>query len=195
MCETPPRSGIDNAAWVTIPTKLSADNLLEFCSNVENLYRLNPYIKILSWHAYSRDTVHVDWENHSKDASIRCTTQFELAHTSNEIQQTYLSGNKRITSFIIESNKNGAQLTIIDDYGDSKETGSVDKSLSAWGQSLKRFFDHYLYLRHIPFAKSIIERYWIRLSPFARRVSYILVVLAFVELVALLLFVLLLRFL
>lgn len=195
MSKTPPRSGLENAAWVTIPTKLSVDVLLEFCSNVERLYRLNPYLKIFSWRALSKNTIKADWENHSMAVEARTTTQFEIKHSNNEIQLKYLSGIKQTTYLIIDVTRSGSQLTIIDDYGDSKISTKVDKSLNAWGQSLKRFFDHYVCLHQIPFAKTIIDRYWIQFSPFTRRISYILVVLAAIELIALLLFMLLMQLL
>ena len=195
MSEMPPRSGLDNAAWITISTKLSADSLLEFCSDVERLYRLNPFLRIFSWQTLGKNKIQADWENQSMAMDSRTTTQFEMAYTNNEIQLKYLSGIKLATYLIIDATHNGSQLTIIDDYGDSKKNTDVDKSLTAWGRSLKRFFDHYAYLHHIPFAKTIIDRYWIQFSPFTRRISYILVALTVIELIALLLFVLLLRLL
>ena len=190
MSELPPRQGLANAAWVTIPTKLSAPALTEFCVDVERLIRLNPYLKIFSWQYIDRNSHLVECENHSNELLKRLRMQFAVQYDKNEISLHYSTGIKHKTYFIIEAMDNGAQLTIIDDYGDQDDDECVDKSLSAWARALERFFNHYVYLRHIPFVKKIINRFWIRLSPMARRISYILVVITIIEIIALLLFVL-----
>lgn len=83
---------------------------------------------------------------------------------------------------------------IVDRYNASgnDQLDKVDKSINVWGTCLNRFFKHYAYLRHLPLSDKIIDKYWIRLTPMARRVIYILFVITIVEIVALVLLMLLL---
>ena len=102
---------------------------------------------------------------------------------------------KKETSLIIEPHEQGSSLTVIDDYSsraDRKDSSNlpeqVDRSLQAWGAALKSFLFHYNYLRKIPGIECVIDRFWIRLSPMARRITYLLVVITVFELVLLLVF-------
>lgn len=192
--ETPPLD-LKNAAWVTIPTRLPAAELFSACHNVERLFRLNPYLRIFSWRALSKNRFEAEWENYSNEQTIKIATGIEVAQLDNELQLKYAAGIKRKTYFRIEQpqSTNGSLLMIIDDYGDSSQSDiqQVDKSLSAWGQAAEKFFARYYYLRHIPCADKLIDRFWIRLSPSGRRIAYILIVITAIELIALLLFVVL----
>ena len=190
MTKPPPKQGLENAAWVTIPTRLSVSALIDFCSNIEQVIRLNPYLKIISWKYIDGNAYQVEWENHSNEKSNTEYAEFKVQQTENEVCLEYLAGIKNKTYLIVEATNNGSQLTIVDDYGDQQDADQVDKSLNAWALTLKRFFNHYIYLQHIPFAKLLIRRFWIRLNPVARRISYILVVITVVEIIALLAFVL-----
>ena len=191
MSNLPPKQGLDNAAWVTITTKLSVPSLVVFCSNIEQVIRINPYLKIISWRRIDENNFQVDWENHSNELVEKTRTEFEVQQLENEICINYPTGIKNKTYFIIESTNDGSQLTIVDDYGNQDDASRVDKSLNTWAQALKKFFDYYKYLQHIPFAKKLISRFWVRLSPMARRISYILIVITAVEIIALFAFVLL----
>lgn len=188
---TPPRN-LENAAWITIPTKLKLTTLFDFCSKFERLYRLNPYLQINLWRSAGNSIIDVDWDNHSNEQLFTTVTRINVAMSENEIRLIYASGIKRETLLRVEESIGGAQLTIIDDYGNSgqQDVQQVDKSLAAWGQALDKFFSRYFYLQHIPFLDRIIDRIWLRLSPTGRRITYILFVITVIEIAALLLFVL-----
>ncbi len=196
MSHSPPRQDLENAAWVTIPTRLTPKQLIDFCSPVERLYRLNPYLKIYSWQQLEDKSWNVDWENFSAEQPQRNLIQITVKRFENEWQIYYRSGMKRKSLVIVEPDDAGSKLTIVDDYGDSDDRDAkyVDRSLHGWAQALKRFFDRYVYLQHIPLMKSIIDRFWIRLNPMGRRITYILLVITAVEFIVLFLFVLLLVF-
>ena len=185
----PPRD-LKNAAWVIIPTRLTAAALLDFCTDIERVFRLNPYLKIIKWDASTAENVVAEWENYSNEQAIKIATQVKVEQLPNELQLSYAAGIKRKTYFIIEQADRGATLKIMDDYGDSdqRDIGQVDKSLQVWGKALEKFFAAYRIMRHVPWADKIINRWWIRLSPGGRRICYILLVITAVELIALLLF-------
>ena len=182
---------LKNAAWVVIPTRLSPNALFKFCSNIEHVFRLNPYLKIISWSRTNADNYAAEWENYSNEQVVKTSTEIKKTQTKNELLLNYSSGIKVRTYFIIEECSEGAKLTILDDYGDSGQQAVqlVDKSLSVWGQALEKFFAGYRWLHHVPLADRIINRWWIRLSPSGRRIVYILLVITLVEIAALLLLV------
>lgn len=191
MNKSVPPHNLENAAWVAVPTLLPADTLINFCEDIERVFRLNPYLKIISWRQQDSNCCEVEWENCSNEQVLRIATQIKITRLKNQIQLTYSTGIKRKSYFVVEETGRRAQLTIIDDYGDSNGQAieQVDKSLAAWGQALKNFFGGYRYLRCIPGADRVINRWWIRLTPSGRRIIYILLVIAAIELIALLLFV------
>ena len=182
-----------NAAWVVIPTRLPATTLFNFCVDVERVFRLNPYLKIIAWCKSDSGGYDVELENYSNEDVIRISTQIRIEKLKNELQIHYSSGIKNKTRFIVEQTDRGAQLTIVDDYGEAEQQDikQVDKSLSAWGNALERFFAGYNLLQHLPWADKFINYWWIRLNPSGRRIIYILMVITAIELIALLLFVLL----
>lgn len=193
MVDEAPPLNLENAAWVKIPTRLQAGILFNSCRNIERLFRLNPYLRIFSWRVLNESTIEAEWENDSNEPAIKIATRIEVVQTDKELQLKYATGIKRKTHFIVERSAHGSVLTIVDDYGDSSQTDTqqVDKSLSAWGRAVEKFFARYYYLRRIPCADKIIDRVWIRLSPSGRRIAYILLVITAVELIALLLFIVL----
>ena len=192
MDDASPKPNLSNAAWVKIPTRLNACELFGICTHIERLLRLNPYVHFEYWEQPGQNEIKAKWINHSNVEAFTVDTSLSVAYEEQEIKISYLSGIKTETYFIIEPSEQGATLAIVDNYSEDgeKKLSEVDKSLQTWGNALKRFFDHYIYLKKIPSIDIAIDRFWIRLSPMARRVTYILLVITAVEIVALLLFVL-----
>ncbi len=193
MHNTPPKPEFTNAAWVRVPTQLDERSLFFFCLQVEKVFRLNPYLRIHHWVEYN-DSTDVAWENSSHHVPLKQNTRITISADANEICIRYQSGAKIETYFIIEKNKQEADLIIVDRYQDNAKGSSseIDKSIHAWGESLFRFFNHYQYLRRIPLIDKVINRFWIKLSPMARRITYILFIITVVEMIALTLLVILL---
>ena len=195
MDEPLPRSDLTDAAWIKIVTRLDPQVLLDFCYNLERLYRLNPYLSIEYWMMPARNLIKAKWRNSSTPAEFTLESEIQVTYRQNEIRLCYCSGLKKETSLIIEPHEQGSSLTVIDDYSsraDRKDSSNlpeqVDRSLQAWGAALKSFLFHYNYLRKIPGIECVIDRFWVRLSPMARRITYLLVVITVFELVLLLVF-------
>ena len=192
MDDVSPKPNLTNAAWVKIPTTLNVNVLTDFCSHIERLLRLNPYLHFDYWEQLNQNEIIAKWKNHSNVEVFSVETELHFSFQEQEIKVNYLSGVKIETYFIIESSEQGSTLIIVDNYGENSEQrlSEVDKSLQVWGSSLKRFFDHYRFLNKIPGIDNAIDHFWIRLSPMARRITYILLVITTVEIIALLLFIL-----
>lgn len=188
-----PKPEFNNAAWVRIPAYIDANALSNFCLNIEKVFRLNPYLYIMQWHT-ADDHADVFWQNHSTEIALQVNTRLTVESSKKEVCIRYQSGIKVATYFIIEATNAGADLIILDRYADDVDDSKsqVDKSIHAWGEALHRFFKHYKYLRLFPFMDRVINQFWIKLSPMARRVTYILFVVTVVEIVALLLLILVL---
>ena len=197
MNVTLPRKDLRNAAWVTITTPLQHDELTRYCRRIERLYRVNPYLTITSWRQVAANSFQVEWENHSTRPAQKGTAQFSRHDNGNEIQLRYAGGIKDSTYFVIQPCIQGSQLTIIDDYGqsDDRVSQSVDRSLSAWANSLTRFFRAYRFIQKFPLAERIVDRFWLPLNPAGKRIVTILFMIAAIETVLLLLFVALMVFL
>ena len=196
MGESLPKPGLTDAAWVKIDTQLDAQTLISFCHNLERLYRLNPYLSIEHWAMPTQNSIQAKWINSSNHAEFTLQQEIQVTFQPNEIRLHYSSGLKKETYLIVEPLQHGSSLTVIDDYNTESERGhenhvrlEVDKSLHAWGTSLKSFLRHYVYLRKIPGIEFVIDRFWIRLSPMARRIVYLLMVITAFELLLLLIFV------
>ncbi|MDW3096110.1 MAG: hypothetical protein R8G33_10595 [Gammaproteobacteria bacterium] len=194
MLANSPKPEFDNAAWVRIKTNLDVKTLFEFCQQVERLFRLNPYLIFNHWQQNAKTSITAVWENHSNKKVYQIDTCIELEIKDNEICAKYQSGVKSETYFIVEPSGQSADLVIIDRYRSSGNDSldEVDKSIHAWGKGLHKFFKQYSRLRHIPYSEYIIDKYWIRLTPMARRIIYILLVVTAVEIIALVLLVLIL---
>jgi|GEM_PF-4984884 len=186
-----PKPEFSNAAWVRIPAYVDANALSNFCLNVEKVFRLNPYLRIAQWRT-ADGHADVCWQNHSTEIAHQVNTHLTMESSEKEICIRYQTGIKVATYFIIEETNTGANLIILDRYADDVDDpeSQVDKSIHAWGETLNQFFRHYKYLRHFPFMERAINHFWVKLSPMARRVTYILFVVTVVEIMVLLLLVL-----
>lgn len=187
MDEAAAPENLSNAAWVIVPTRLTYPALLAFCNSLENLFRLNPFLTIKNWQQITDDEYQVAWENHSNASMIKFSGRLLVVKNKNELVINYSVGAKSKTSIVVENIAGGSQIKIVDDYAASgkEQLADVDKSLTAWGQSLQRFFNGYRYFRCIPGAKTVIEKFWLRCNPMGRRVIYILFVITVIELILL----------
>ena len=192
-----PGPDLADAAWVKIDTRLEARTLFNLCQNIECLFRLNPYLSVEYWTMPTRNRIHAKWINSSNHTELTLQQDIQVTRLQDEIRLCYSSGLKKETRLVVEPQAYGSTLTVIDTYdietvnGDDEcITSQVDKSLPAWGVSLKAFFHHYAYLRKIPGIELAIDRFWIRLSPMARRIVYILLIITAFELLLLFVFVL-----
>ena len=195
MVEPLPRADLTDAAWVKIVSRIDAQSLMDFCQNIERLFRLNPYLNLESWTMPAHNLIDAKWQNSSNINEFTVETNIEVSYLPNEIRLRYSCGLKKETSLLIRALEQGSSLTVIDDYSsgenqteDPAVSDQIDRSLQAWGASLRSFLFHYHYLRKIPGIELVVDRFWIRLSTMARRITYLLVVITIFELILLLVF-------
>ena len=99
----------------------------------------------------------------------------------------YDGGLKKRSVFIIEPTPHGSRLTIIDDYERGPEaertqrSPEVDKSLNAWGESLRRYFLRYQRWSWLPAWHGYIRRIWIPMKPSTRRIVWLICLITALE--------------
>jgi len=178
-----------DAAWVVIDTPLAPKELAAFCSDLERLYRINPYLEFGLWREAAPGAFAVTFRNLSNQREFEL--QFALERISaSDFTVRYDSGIKRGTRFEIESAATGSRLRITDEYhGAATDTGEVDKSLHAWGVALREYL-----LRERRWGwcapwRWYMRRVWVPMKPSARRITFIIlmVTLAEIALIALVL--------
>ena len=131
----------EDKAWVVIQTPLRIEELRSFCSRLENLYRINPYLEFRQWRQTAPEQIHIELRNHSNNRDV--ADEFVLERESeNVFRVRYRDGLKRHTEFRLEPHAEGSRLTITDDYGGlavPNARGAKRKSTKASTLGVTRF--------------------------------------------------------
>ena len=105
----------------------------------------------------------------------------------------YRDGIKSYTRFVLEANAAGSRLTITDDYSRlpaaerAQRVNEVDKSLHAWGWALNEYLRRERRWGRFAPWRWYTQRVWLPMTPRARRITYMLVLLTAAEMVLILL--------
>lgn len=173
----------NNAAWVTIETPLAADALAAFCSDLEQVYRINPYLEFSAWHELAPDTWRAAYRNLSNGADI--DVKLTLTRSSAcEFALSYSCGIKRRTRFSIQPAVAGSTLTIVDDYDEvssERAESEVDRSLHAWGAALHEYLKRHARWQWCAPWRWFMRRVWTPMKPAARRITTIILLITLAE--------------
>lgn len=180
-----------DAAWVVLETPLQAAELESFCSELERLYRINPFLEFESWQQRTPDGFHAVFENHSNGRRVVLDAEVRR-ESSRAWRVDFAAGAKRRTRFQIEPCADGSRLTITDEYRSTEDglpavAADVDRSLHAWGVALKTFLERDRRWGRLPFYRAFMRKVWLPMKPAARRITFLVLVigLADIALVAL----------
>ena len=182
----PPPLAVEDAAWIRVPTSFPPQMLAQLISDPEVLLRLNPYYIFKLWRRTGPNTYQVEFENNSNQQQLA----LDLTVTPGPGQGltvAYAQGLKRRTVFSIEAAPHGGILAVTDDYEGLPEAqrrereAEVDKSLVAWGEALRTYFLRQKRYRWVPGWRWYIRRAWIPMKPSARRIVWLLYLIAVVE--------------
>ena len=177
-----------DAAWVIIDTPLSPARLTEFCRDLERLYRINPYLEFRYWQPRPEGGFEAAWRNHSnaRDYNLRLTApQGSLA----TFEVRYDRGLKQATRFeVLAAPGGGSRLKITDSYpapGTSgpPDTAEVDRSLHAWGVALRDYLRREARWGRYILWRWYMRRVWVPMKPAARRITFIIALVALAEVV------------
>lgn len=185
-------AGLDNsrdAAWVTVETPMTGQALLDFCrADVERLFRINSLLRFDSWRRQGENAHQVKIRNLSNDRPLE--TKLNVEPLPDGLRVVYGSGLKNSTEFRIAATKDGATLTVTDDYSRTPleerkaRAAEVDRSLVQWGYDLRHYLARWhRWSRYAPW-RWYMARVWQPMSPVGRRVVFALVVISALEFVA-----------
>jgi hypothetical protein len=171
-----------DAAWVVLDTPLDPAALAAFCADVERLYRINPFLEFVSWTQDAPGRFRAEVINHSNGRRLWIKGRFTrtAAHTW---RVDYAEGLKISTRLEIEPVPAGSRLTITDAYGPAagEQAAEVDRSLHAWGVALKAHLERDRRWGWLPFYRWAVERVWLPMKPSARRITFLVLVIAIAD--------------
>lgn len=172
-----------DAAWVRIETRLSAVALAEFCRDLERLYRINPYFEFQSWQTLPAGRYRARLKNLSigREIDLEMSLHQESPY---EFAVQYARGIKNSTRFTISPAPGGSTLVIVDDYSSAPpdaNTDEVDRSLHAWGVSLREYLDRERRWGWCAPWLWYMRRIWVPMKPAARRITFIILLVTLAE--------------
>jgi hypothetical protein len=174
-----------DAAWVVLETNLDPGELAAFCSDVERLYRINPFLEFASWEQDAPDRFRAEVLNHSN--AQRSVMAARVTRTSDRaFRVDYQEGLKKSTRFEIQPAPAGSRLTITDEYGPTGagvQDAEVDRSLHTWGVALKAYLERDRRWGWLPFYRPAMERVWLPMKPAARRITFLILVIGLADII------------
>lgn len=180
-----------NAAWVRIPTQMSADRLREFCKDIARLLRINPMLEFIEWKQMQPGRYHMVVQNLSNQQQV--DVSFSVTETDAGFVLVYDSGIKRQTKLAVEPTPQGADLVITESYDEVDEgarpelLNEVDKSLTIWARDLQVYIHRWHRWSWLLPWRWYMLRVWQPMKPSARRITYMLLWISVAEIVAFLL--------
>jgi len=185
---TPPPVGVavEDAAWVRVPTRLTAAEMAPLLRDAEVILRLNPYYYFRELHQTGPDSYHAVFENQSNNQQVEVDVSVSPG-PGDGITLHYQGGLKRRTIVSIEPHEQGSYIVLTDDYGGVSEAErteraqEVDKSLVAWGEALRIYLLRIKRYSWIPGWRWYIRRVWIGMKPNQRRIVWYIYLITVVE--------------
>ncbi len=178
----------EDAAWASIATPLSVNELIAFCNeDVERLLRINPFIEFIKWEEGADGGVRYSFQNSSQQRPFKLDLELQIEHRPDGLVIHYSNGLKRSTHFKLESAPIGSKLTIIENYNAPKggEQGDgideVDRSLTLWAKDLQHYLIRWKRWRGIAPWRWYMRRVWQPMKPSGRRITYMLLWISLVE--------------
>jgi hypothetical protein len=181
-----------DASWVVVDTPLGLPALREFCADIERLLRINPYLEFQRWQRTGTDGIQASFRNLSNQQMVELDLRVER-ESDDAFALIYRAGIKARTRFVLEAAGAGSRLTITDDYAGmpaaerEQRLHEVDKSLTAWGWALHEYLRREQRWGGCALWRWYMRRLWLPMTPRARRITYMLVLLTAAELVLILL--------
>ena len=177
----------EDAAWASVNTPLSVDELKAFSQDIERLFRINPMLEFDRWENLANDRYRMSVKNLSQETPFDLETELRVENTDEGITIHYSNGLKKKTVLKFEPAAQGSKLTIIDDYAGITEEEresrlqEVDKSLVNWADYLQRFIIMWKRWSRFGLWRWYMRRVWQPMKPTGRRITYILLWISVAE--------------
>lgn len=166
----------ENAAWVDVDLPQSALEVSEYVRDIERLLRLNPYLEIRRCAAVAGG-YEIEALNEMNGFAVSGRLTFRECG-SRGYALNYDGGLKRCTEVSVEPLGAGTRLRIRETYrepGSDAELEQVDRSLTPWGQAIRRHFLGLARWGRLPAYRWWRERVWLAMRPRERRITRLIV--------------------
>jgi len=155
-----------------------------FISSPERLLRINSQVEYSTFEKIGEKSWHIIGKFLATDKSF--DARFEAAKTDEGLRLTYDDGTlKTFTDFAIKTpEQNTATLIVTDDYsGTSKKEregriSEVDGTIIQWGNDLHRYLHQFKRWSWLPGWKWYMRRFWQKMKPSARRISFLILAIS-----------------
>ncbi len=180
-------SSAEDYAQITVETPMDAAWLRRFLADPEPLLRLNPYYEFRLFAPIAERRWHLVGHNHANGVDFDVTVTM-VPQEDGGMHLVWDGWLKPVTRIQLETTPQGqTRLVITDDYSSLPETerkarlSEVDSSLLAWGNSLARYLRNWKRFSFLPGYKGFFGRYWLGMTPRARRITTMILIVTVVE--------------
>lgn len=166
----------DNAAWVDIDLPQPAPFVADYVRDVERLLRLNPHLEIRRFAAIPGGLA-LEALNEMNGLAVSRRLTFRAEGPWRYVLE-HEGGLKRTTEVEVEPQGAGARLRIRETYRQPEsdaDLAEVDRSLTPWGQAIRRHFLGLARWGRLPGYRWWRERVWLPMRPRERRVTRLIV--------------------
>lgn len=178
-----------DAAWCTVPTLLSLEELKVFCRDTQRLLRINPLYEFSDWQVLSDNHYHFSGKNLSNDQAI--DVEIRREEHDDGFDLLYASGLKQRTEFRFSATEQGSELLITDCYSEQLDDpqrearlAEVDHSLVPWAKDLQRYLLSWRRWKWCAPWRWYMHRVWQPMTPSSRRICYMLIWITVAEIIA-----------
>lgn len=187
MADDNPARTDEDKAWVEFRTPLDQAVLLEFCQDVERLFRINPYLVFERWEKITARQFRLHAINHSQTPAFEIDTEMTVQPVSDGLEIRYAQGLKSSTRFSVGVLPEGSTLVIEEKYegvpGPERihRLHEVDRSLLKWAEELQHYLLQWQRWAWFSPWRYYKQRVWQPMRPAARRITFMLLCISAIE--------------
>ncbi len=177
----------EDKAWVEFRTPLDQVALLEFCQDVERLFRINPYLVFKRWERITDWQYRLHAVNYSQTPAFEIDTEVTVQPVSDGLEIRYAQGLKSSTRFSVGALPGGSTLVIEEKYeGVSRperlhRLHEVDRSLTKWAEELQHYLLQWQRWAWFSPWRYYKQQVWQPMKPAARRITFMLLCISAIE--------------
>ena len=177
----------EDKAWVEFKTPLDQAALLEFCQDVERLFRINPYLVFRRWETVSAGQYRLHAVNHSQTPAFEIDTGITVEPLQDGLEIHYSRCLKSSTRITVRESSGSSSLVIEEKYEGVPESerldrlGEVDRSLTKWAEEIQHYLLHWQRWAWFGPWRYYKKQIWQRMKPAARRITFLLLCISAVE--------------
>lgn len=177
----------EDKAWVEFKTPLDRAALLEFCQDVERLFRINPYLVFRRWETISAGQYRLHAVNHSQAPAFEIDTEITVEPLQDGLEIHYSQGLKSSTRITVQESSGSSSLVIEEKYEGAPESerlgrlDEVDRSLTKWAEEIQHYLLQWQRWAWFSPWRYYKEQVWQRMKPAARRITFLLLCISAVE--------------